>query len=189
VDIMQADGLPFVVKFFLLLVIFALGLLWARELFFVISGPSDQKSSSYAAAVSSTAPTKTKREIPFSDASLATRAAKSNEPLREKLGEAAISKQDSPKNSPADNLKAPDRPLQFGNGSAKNSGFNSKPLRADEGVLPTGDLRTGADAKPMGSLRSPTESSVTGSLRSDERSLPTGSLRPDEGSLPTGSLR
>ena len=47
---MQADGLPFAVKFCLLLAIFALGFLLARDLFFIISGPSDQKNSSYAAA-------------------------------------------------------------------------------------------------------------------------------------------
>jgi len=187
---MQTNGLPFVVKFFLLLVIFALGFLLARDLFFIINGPSDQKNSSYAATDSSPPSTKTKAETSSSKASPSAPAVEPKEPLREKSVEAPISvRQDPAKNLPADSPRAADRPLELGNGQAKSSGANPKPLRADDGRLPVGDLRTGSDAKPMGSLRSPGESSVAGSLRPDERSLPTESLRPDEGSLPAGSLR
>ena len=187
---MRSDGLPFVVKFFLLVVIFGLGFLLARDLFTIISRPSGQKNSSYAAADSLPASTKTKEEKPSSKVSPSALPADSKEPLREKSVEVPISAgQDTLKNLPADDPTAANRPLELGNGQAKNSAVNAKPLRTDEGRLPVGDLRTGSDAKPMGSLRSPAESSVTGSLRSDERSLPTGSLRPDEGSLPGGSLR
>ena len=186
---MQADGLPFAVKCCLLLAIFGLGFLLARDLFSIISGPSDQKNSSYAAADSSPVSTKTKAETPSSKVSPSALPAESKEQVREKTAEVSTSlRQDSVKNPPIDNPGS-DRPLELGKGPAKNSGANVKSLRADEGRLPVGDLRTGADAKPMGSLRSPAESGITGSLRSDERSLPTGSLRPDEGSLPTGSLR
>jgi hypothetical protein len=186
---MQADGLPFAGKFFLLLGIFALGFLLARDLFFIISGPSDQKNSSYAAADYSPAPAKTKAEKSSSKAPSAI-PRESKEPLREKPVEATISvEQDPIKNFPAGSPKAADQLSESGDRSAKQSGSNPKPLRADEGTLPVGDLRTGADAKPTGGLRSPAESGVTGSLRPDERSLPTGSLRPDEGSLPLGSLR
>lgn len=185
---MQADGLPFAVKFFLLLVIFALGFLLARDLFFIINGPSDQKDKTYAAAASSPIPTKAKKEIPSSEVPPIARPAESKDQLREKTGEAATSlRRDPVENLPIDNPTA-GRPLELGNRQAKKSGPNAKPLRADEG-LPMGDLRAGTDAKPMGSLRSPAESSVTGSLRPEERSLPTGSLRPEEGSLHTGSLR
>jgi hypothetical protein len=186
---MQSDGLPFVVKFFLLLVIFALGFLLARDLFSIISRPSDQKNSSYAAADSLPAAAKTKEEKPSSKVSPPALPADSKEQVRERTGEASTSlSQDPVKNLPVDNPSS-GRPLELGNGPAKNTGLNAKSLRGDEGIPPLGDLRTGADAKPLGSLRSPAESSVTGSLRPDERSLPTGSLRPEEGSLPTGSLR
>ena len=186
---MQADGLPFAGKFFLLLAIFALGFLLARDLFFIISGPSGQKNSSYAADSLPTS-TRTKDEKPSSKVSRSALPADSKEPLREKSVEAPISAgQETLQNLPADDPRAASRPLELGNGQAKSSAVNAKPLRTDDGRLPVGDLRTGSDAKPMGSLRSPAESSVTGSLRSDERSLPTGSLRPDEGSLPGGSLR
>jgi hypothetical protein len=187
---MQVNGLPFVVRGFLLLAIFALGFLWARDLFFVINGRLEQKEKKYVAAAPSPAPTKTKRQIISSDVPSAVRPTESKEPLLENRGEASTSlKQDPAKNLPADNLKAADRPLELGNGPAKNSGPNTQSLRADEGRLPVRDLRTGAEAKPMGSLRSLAESGITGSLRPDERLLPTGSLRPEEGSLPTGSLR
>lgn len=187
---MQADGLPFAGKCFLLLAIFALGFLLARDLFFIISGPSDQKNSSYAAAGYSPAPVKTKAEKSSSKASPSAIPTESKELLREKPLEAPISvKQDPIKNFPAGSPKAADQLSESGNGSAEQSGPNPKTLRADEGTLPVGDLRKGADAKPMGGLRSPAESGVTGSLRPDERSLPTGSLRPDEGSLPMGNLR
>ena len=186
---MQANKLPFLVKCVFLLVIFALGFLLARDIFFLISGPSDQKNSSYAAADSSSAPTKTRADLPLSKAS-PTVPAESKESLREKPGENPISvTQDPAKNSPVDSPRVVDRPLELGNGQAKGTSFNTKLLRNDEGRLTTGDLRTGADVKPMGSLRNPGESSIAGSLRPDERSLPTGSLRPEEGSLPTGNLR
>jgi hypothetical protein len=184
---MQSDRLPFVVKFLLLLVIFGLGLLLARDLFFIINGSSEQKNSSYAAE-SSPAPTKTKKEIPSFDASPSTRRAESNEPLGEKTGQVSLV-QDPAKDLPENNPSTIARPVELGNAPSKSNGSNANPLRADEERLPVGDLRTGADAKPMGSLRSPAESSVTGSLRPDERLLPTGSLRSDEGHLPTGSLR
>jgi hypothetical protein len=174
VNIMQADGLPFAGKFFLLLAIFALGFLLARDLFFIISGPSDQKNSSYAAADYSPAPVKTKVEKSSSKASAIPTKSKAQDPI---------------KNFSAGSPKAADQLSESGNGSAEQSGPQPKTLRADEGTLPVGDLRKGADAKPMGGLRSPAESGVTGSLRPDERSLPTGSLRPDEGSLPMGNLR
>ena len=173
---MQADGLPFAGKCFLLLAIFALGFLLARDLFFIISGPSGQKNSSYAAADYSPAPAKTKAEKSFSKAS------PSAIPTESKA-------QDPIKNFPAGSPKAADQLSESGNGSAEQSGPQPRTLRADEGTVPVGDLRKGADAKPMGGLRSPAESGVTGSLRPDERSLPIGSLRPDEGSLPMGSLR
>ena len=186
---MQSDGLPFVVKFFLLLVIFALGFLLARDLFSIISRPSDQKNSSYAAADYSPAPTKTTAETSSSNASPSAIPMESKEQVREKTGEASTSlRQDPVKNLPIDNPSS-GRPLELGNGPAKNTGLNAKSLRGEEGVPPVGDLRTGTDVKPMGSLRGPAESGVVGSLRPDERALPTGSLRPDEGSLPTGSLR
>ena len=109
--------------------------------------------------------------------------------MREKTEEASTSlRQDPVKNLPVDNPTA-GRPLELGNGPAKNTGLNAKSLRADEGIPPAGDLRTGADAKPMGSLRGAGESGITGSLRTDERALPTGTLRSDEGSSPMGSLR
>src|SRR5262245_10321586 len=171
---MQADGLPFAGKFFLLLAIFVLGFLLARDLFFIISGPSDQKNSSYAAADYSPAPVKTKVEKSSSKASAIPTESKAQDPI---------------KNFRADSPKADQLSESSGNGSTEQSGPQPKTLRADEGTLPVGDLRKGADAKPMGGLRSSAESGVTGSLRPDERSLPTGSLRPDEGSLPMRSLR
>ena len=186
---MQADGLPFAVKFCLLLAIFGLGFLLARDLFSIISGPSDQTNGSYAAADSSPVSTKTKAETPSSKVSPSALPAESKEQVREKTGEASTSLRQVPvENLLVDNPTA-GRPLEQGNGSVKKSGPNAKPLRADEGTLSGGDLRTGTDAKPMGSLRGPAESGVTGSLRPDERALPTGPLRSDEGSLPVGSLR
>ena len=108
---MQANGLPFVVKFLLLLVIFALGFLLARDLFFIISGPSDQKNSSYAATDSSPALIKTKAETSSSKASPSALPAESKEPLREKAVEPPISvRQDPAKNLPADSPGAADRP-------------------------------------------------------------------------------
>jgi hypothetical protein len=190
VNIVQTDGLPFAAKLFLLLAIFGLGFLLARDLFFIVNGSSDQKSSSYAAADSSPASTKTKAQTSSPKVPPSALPADSKEPLRERPIEAPISAgQDTLKNLPADDPRAANRPLELGNGQAKSSAVNPKPLRTDEERLPVGDLRTGADAKPMGSLRSPAESSVTGSLRPDERGLPTGNLRQDEGSLPTGGLR
>ena len=88
---MQTDGLPFAGKFFLLLAIFALGFLLARDLFFIISGPSDQKNSSYAAADYSPAPVKTKVEKSSSKASAESKA------------------QDPIKNFPAGSPKATDQ--------------------------------------------------------------------------------
>jgi cytoskeletal protein RodZ len=189
VDFMQTDGLSFIVKFFLLVVIFALGFILARDLFFIINGPSDQKNSSYAASDSSPASAKTKTETSSSRASPSAIPMESKEQVREKTAEASTSlRQDPVKNLPIDNPSS-GRPLELGNGPAKNTGLNAKSLRGEEGISPVGDLRTGTDAKPTGSLRGPAESGVIGSLRPDERALPTGSLRPDEGSLPTGSLR
>jgi hypothetical protein len=185
---MQANGIPFVVKFFLLLVIFALGFLLARDLFSIINGAPYQKNSSYAAADSSPSSTKTKMEKPSSEVSPSALPADSKEPLREKAAEVSSSlSQAVVENLPGDKTTA-GRPLELGNGPTKKSGSDANPLRADEG-RPMGDLRTGADAKPLGSLRGPAESGITGSLRPDERLLPTRSLRSDEGSLPTGSLR
>jgi|SRR5262245_2437659 len=171
---MQSDGLPFAGKLLLLLAIFVLGFLLARDLFFIISGPSDQKNRSYAAADYSPAPVKTKVEKSSSKASAIPTESEAQDPIR---------------NLPAGSPKAADQLSESGNGSAEQSGPQPKILRADEGTVPVGDLRKGADAKAMGALRSPAESGVTGSLRPDERSLPTGSLRPDEGSLPVGNLR
>jgi len=185
---MQADGLPFVVKFFLLLAIFGLGFLLARDLFSIISGPSDQTNSSYAAADFSPVSTKTKAETPSSNGSPYALPAESKEQLREKTEVSTSLRQDAVKNLPVDNPSS-GRSLELGNGPAKNTGLNAKSLRGDEGIPPVGDLRMGADAKPMGSLRGPGESGITGSLRPDERALPTGTLRPDEGSSPVGSLR
>jgi cytoskeletal protein RodZ len=186
---MQSERLPFVVKILLLLVIFALGFLLARDLFFIISGPSEQKNSSYAAAQSSPAPTKTKKGITSSETSSSARPVGSKEALLEKADRASnLLGQDLAKDLPADNPSTIGKPMELGNAPSKSNALNAKPLR-DTGILPGGDLRTGADAKPLGSLRTPSESSVSGSLRSDELSLPTGSLRQDEGHLPTGSLR
>ena len=186
---MQADGLPFAVKFCLLLAIFALGFLLARDLFFIVNGSSHQKNNSYAAAVSSPAPNKAKEGKPVSGPSPTARSAESKGQLPEKTGDASTSLRQLPvENSPVENPTGV-RPLELGNGSVKKSGPNAKPLRADEGTLSGGDLRTGTDAKPMGSLRGPGESGITGSLRPDERALPTGTLRSDEGSSPVGSLR
>lgn len=187
---MQSDRLPFIAKFLLLLVIFALGFLLARDLFFIISGPSEQKNSSYAAAESSPAATKTKKGKTSSEPSTSAGPVGSKEPLLEKADQASNAlAQDAAKDLSADNPSTVGRPMELGNTPSKTSSLSAKPLRADTAVLPMGDLRTGADAKPMGSLRTPSESSISGSLRSDERLLPTGSLRPDEGHLPTGSLR
>ena len=158
----------------------------ARDIFLLINVASEQKNSSYAAADSSSASTKTRADLPLSKAS-STVPAESKESLREKPVENPIT-QDPAKNSPIDSRRVVDRPLELGNGQAKGTSVNTN-LRSDEGKLTTGDLRTGADVKSMGSLRTPGESSVSGSLRPDERSLPTGSLRPEEGSLPTGNLR
>jgi len=185
---MQSDGLPFVVKFFLLLAVFGIGFILTRDLFFIMREPSGQKNNSYAASDSSPAPTKIKTETSSSKASPSAPAVESKEPLRDKLIEAPISSRQEPaKNLAVNNPQEVDRPLELGNTS--KGGLNAKPLRGDEGRLPMGDLRMGSDAKPMGSLRSPAESSITGSLRPDEHSLPTKSLRLEEGSLPTGSLR
>ena len=184
---MHADG-PFAVKCFLLLAIGALGFLWARDLFFIIRGPSDQKNSSYAAADSpATIGTRAQNSAPR--VSPTAQPEGPREQSRDKTAEKSTSlRQDAVKNLPADQSSAGDS-LEPGNRPIKKSGSNAKSLRSDEGARPTGDFRTGVDAKPLESLRSPAESGITGSLRSDEGILPTGSLRPNEGSLPTGSLR
>ena len=180
---------PFFVSLVIYLVTFTIWMVIAHDFFFT-DGPSDQRSIAQSTAGSSPAPSEKKALTSPSNVAPAAVAAEPREPAREKpADDPVVQKQKADAGLPVSKPTEIIRPVDSSKGPAKLPVFPGKSLRADDANMPTGDLRTGADAKPMGSLRSPADSNIGGSLRPDDRSLPTGSLRPDEGSLPTGSLR
>jgi len=187
---MKIDGPPFIVRFFIYVVIVGVGFVVARDLLMLAADTTERSSIQQTAPVATPTPAEAKKQAASEEVSSPSPPGKAEEPAPAKTAESAV----VPKKEAAEGLllSKPSEIIRLPEvtkGPAKFQSFPGKSLRTDEANLPTGDLRTGADSKPMGSLRSPTESGVTGSLRPDERSLPTGSLRSDESSLPMGSLR
>ena len=175
---MRADGPSFFVTLILLLLIFAMGFLTLRDIYFWVGeSPTPEDGPASTAASLYQAPEVKQDRSPDSSTSVSL-VTERGEPLSGSLEQGPV----SPRLDPVESLSVVNYndinpPRLTSNRPENNSGITGKSLRPDEGKLPTGSLRGEADAKPVGNLRDPQDSVVSGSLRPDEGSLPTGSLR------------
>ena len=186
---MRSDGPPFIVRLFLILIICAVLFLTARDFYLNFGGSPTQKVTHYAQDAPSPPSAQTKSHASPVKVPVALPTEQKDQ-LRDPIPTPAppVSLREPPvENLNEGNLQEVREPAKLSNAPADNKNLGAKSLRADNGKLPTGSLRSGSE--PTGSLRTGAEAKTAGDLRRPEEAAVKGGLRPDQSSLPTGSLR